>query len=99
MRGHTNALGTRLAAVILPRSGLGTKGLVLANSVGLVDEDYNAEIKVVLHNTSNKPFTIRRGDRIAQLMFVQVPRITFKVVHEFTAMASGRGGFGSTGVA
>lgn len=91
-----------VAAVILPRSGLGAKkGIVLGNLVGLIDEDYQGEIIVPLWNRTEKNsqgVTIRRGERIAQMMFMIVLRPTFVTVTEFSAMtARGAGGFGSTG--
>jgi dUTP pyrophosphatase len=99
MRGYYLGQPCRLGAEIHSRSGLGTKGLVLANGVGVIDEDYTSELKVTLLNTSGKPFRVLRGDRIAQLKFVRVPILTFTVVKEFSRGQSGRGGFGSTGVA
>jgi dUTP pyrophosphatase len=93
-----------LCAVILPRSGLGhKKGLVLGNSVGLIDADYTAQCFISVWNrnpaTSNAVITIQPGERIAQMMFLPVVRPKFKVVEEFsTTSQRGSGGFGSTGV-
>ncbi|EER47820.1 deoxyuridine 5'-triphosphate nucleotidohydrolase [Actinobacillus minor NM305] len=87
-----------LAAVILPRSGLGHKnGVVLGNLVGLIDSDYQGPLMVSLWNRSDKPFTIEVGDRIAQLVFVPVVQAQFNIVEEFTATDRGEGGFGHSG--
>lgn len=87
-----------LAAVILPRSGLGHKhGIVLGNLVGLVDSDYQGELKVSCWNRGNAEFVIAPGERIAQLVFVPVARAEFELVEDFTASARGAGGFGHTG--
>jgi dUTP pyrophosphatase len=91
-------------AVILPRSGLGhKKGLVLGNSVGLIDADYTAQCFISVWNrnpaSSSEVITIQPGERIAQMMFLPVVRPEFKVVEEFrTTSERGGGGFGSTGV-
>jgi dUTP pyrophosphatase len=86
------------AAVILPRSGLGTKnGIVLGNLVGLIDSDYQGPLMVSLWNRGREPFTIQPMDRIAQLIVVPVMQVEFEVVEEFAASARGAGGFGSTG--
>lgn len=88
----------QVAAKLLPRSGLSTKyGIVLANSVGLIDSDYQGEIMVALHNNSNKDFVVNDGDRIAQMMFVPYFMPSFKIVNEFIESERGTGGFGSTG--
>ena len=87
-----------LAAVILPRSGLGHKnGIVLGNLVGLIDSDYQGELMVSCWNRSLIPFTINPGERIAQLVLVPVVRAEFETVTEFHATKRGTGGFGSTG--
>ena len=87
-----------LAAVILPRSGLGHKhGIVLGNLVGLIDSDYQGELMVSCWNRGDTAFTINPGERIAQLVFVPVLRADFELVSEFHATARGSGGFGSTG--
>ncbi len=86
------------AAVILPRSGLGSKsGIVLGNLVGLVDSDYQGPLMVSLWNRGSAPFTVQPLDRIAQLVVVPVVQVEFEVVEEFAASARGAGGFGSTG--
>lgn len=86
------------AAMILPRSGLGHKnGIVLGNLVGLIDSDYQGELKVSVWNRSNEAFVIEPMMRIAQLVIVPVVQADFKVVNEFTLSERGEGGFGSTG--
>jgi dUTP pyrophosphatase len=87
-----------LAAVILPRSGLGHKsGIVLGNLVGLIDSDYQGPLMVSCWNRSDAPFTINPGDRIAQLIFVPVVQAEFDVVEDFAVSTRGSGGFGSSG--
>jgi dUTP pyrophosphatase len=87
-----------LAAVVLPRSGLGHKhGIVLGNLVGLIDSDYQGPLMVSLWNRGREPFTVNPLDRIAQLVIVPVVKATFEVVDEFDASARASGGFGSTG--
>jgi dUTP pyrophosphatase len=87
-----------LAAVVLPRSGLGAKhGIVLGNLVGLIDSDYQGEVMVSLWNRSANAFTIQPLERIAQLVVVPVVQVELAVVEEFAASARGAGGFGSTG--
>lgn len=87
-----------MAALILPRSGLGhNHGIVLGNLVGLIDSDYQGEIKVSCWNRGVDHFTINPGDRIAQMMFVPVIQPLFKVVEDFVASERGEGGFGSSG--
>lgn len=87
-----------LAAVILPRSGLGHKhGIVLGNLVGLIDSDYQGELKVSCWNRNQEHFTINPGDRIAQLVFLPVVQAHFTVVDQFTQTDRGEGGFGSSG--
>jgi len=86
------------AAVILPRSGLGSKnGIVLGNLVGLIDSDYQGPLTISVWNRGKQPFTIQPLDRIAQLVVVPVVQVEFDVVEEFTASVRGAGGFGSTG--
>jgi dUTP pyrophosphatase len=87
-----------LAAVILPRSGLGAKGLVLGNLVGLIDADYQGPITLACWNRSNAPFTIAPGDRVAQLMVLPIARVGFVVVDNFIATERGSGGYGHTGL-
>jgi dUTP pyrophosphatase len=87
-----------LAAVILPRSGLGHKhGIVLGNLVGLIDSDYQGELMVSCWNRGAEAFTIAPGERIAQLVLVPVVRADFELVTEFQASSRGTGGFGHTG--
>lgn len=87
-----------LAAVILPRSGLGHKhGIVLGNLVGLIDSDYQGELMVSCWNRGQAAFTINPGERIAQLVIVPVVRAEFELVSEFEASRRGGGGFGHTG--
>lgn len=87
-----------LAAVILPRSGLGHKhGIVLGNLVGLIDSDYQGELKISCWNRNADHFTINPGDRIAQLVFLPVVQVAFSVVETFTESERGTGGFGSSG--
>ncbi|KZZ10552.1 deoxyuridine 5'-triphosphate nucleotidohydrolase, partial [Oleiphilus sp. HI0078] len=87
-----------LAAMILPRSGLGHKhGIVLGNLVGLIDSDYQGQLMVSCWNRGNSNFVIEVGERIAQLVLVPVVQAQFEVVEEFTESARGEGGFGSTG--
>lgn len=87
------------AAMLLPRSGIGHKhGAVLGNLVGLIDSDYQGELKVSLWNRSNKPFIVEPGDRIAQLVIVPVVQAEFVLTDDFKASERGTGGFGSSGV-
>lgn len=87
-----------LAAMILPRSGLGHKhGIVLGNLVGLIDSDYQGQIFISVWNRGQQQFTIEPGDRIAQMIIVPVALANFKVVPEFTPSQRGEGGFGHTG--
>jgi len=87
-----------LAAVILPRSGLGHKhGIVLGNLVGLIDSDYQGQLMVSCWNRGQEPFTIQPGERIAQLVVVPVVQVALEVVEDFTDSARGAGGFGHSG--
>jgi dUTP pyrophosphatase len=87
-----------LAAVILPRSGLGHKhGIVLGNLVGLIDSDYQGQIFVSTWNRGGAPFTINPMERLAQLVVVPVVQVGFNVVEDFDSSRRGAGGFGSTG--
>lgn len=89
---------TGLAAVILPRSGLGHKhGIVLGNLVGLIDSDYQGELLISCWNRGPEAFRIEPGDRIAQLVVVPVIQADFEVVESFAGSARGAGGFGHTG--
>lgn len=87
-----------LAATLLPRSGLGHKhGIVLGNLVGLIDSDYQGEVKISCWNRSQQDFTINPGERVAQMVIVPVVQCQFETVKEFTASERGEGGFGSSG--
>ena len=87
-----------LAAVILPRSGLGHKhGIVLGNLVGLIDSDYQGQLMVSCWNRSHTAFTVQPGDRIAQLVIVPVVQVELDVVEDFTGSGRGAGGFGHSG--
>jgi deoxyuridine 5'-triphosphate nucleotidohydrolase len=89
-----------LAAVILPRSGLGHKhGIVLGNLVGLIDSDYQGQVFVSTWNRGAEPFVIEPGARLAQMVFVPVVQADFEIVDEFTQSHRGEGGFGHTGKA
>lgn len=105
--GHTQLIPTglavyiadpALAALILPRSGLGHKhGIVLGNLVGLIDSDYQGQLFVSAWNRSDSAYTIAVGERIAQLVLVPVVQADFDLVDEFEATERGAGGYGSTG--
>lgn len=87
-----------LEAQVRPRSGLAAKfGIGVLNSPGTIDADYRGEIKVVLFNFSKKPFKINQGDRIAQLVFSKVTRVTLKEQKQLSKSQRGSGGFGHTG--
>ncbi|MBL73762.1 MULTISPECIES: dUTP diphosphatase [Idiomarina] len=105
--GQTHLVGTGLAmhignpnyaATLLPRSGLGHKhGIVLGNLVGLIDSDYQGELKVSVWNRSERDYVIEPGDRIAQLVIVPVIQADLNIVNEFAASDRGQGGFGHSG--
>ncbi|MGG2143689.1 dUTP diphosphatase [Symbiopectobacterium sp. RP] len=87
-----------LAAVILPRSGLGHKhGVVLGNLVGLIDSDYQGQLMVSVWNRSQQAFTIEPGERLAQMVFVPVVQAEFNIVDDFVGTERGEGGFGHSG--
>jgi dUTP pyrophosphatase len=87
-----------LAAVLLPRSGLGHKhGIVLGNLVGLIDSDYQGQLFVSCWNRGREPFTVNAGERIAQMVVVPVVQVELEVVADFAASQRGEGGFGHTG--
>src|SRR5262245_16947841 len=87
-----------LAAVILPRSGLGHKhGIVLGNLVGLIDSDYQGQLMVSCWNRGREPYTVQPGERIAQLIVVPVVQVELEIVEDFTATSRGAGGFGHSG--
>lgn len=88
----------QLAAVILPRSGLGHKhGIVLGNLVGLIDSDYQGQLMVSVWNRGDTTFTIEPGERIAQMVLVPVVQAEFNIVDDFDATERGTGGFGHSG--
>jgi dUTP pyrophosphatase len=87
-----------LAAIVLPRSGLGHRhGIVLGNLVGLIDSDYQGELMVSCWNRGSEPFTLKPGERIAQLVVVPVVQVELEVVANFEATSRGAGGFGHSG--
>jgi dUTP pyrophosphatase len=87
-----------LAAVLLPRSGLGHKhGIVLGNLVGLIDSDYQGQVMVSCWNRGHDAYTIAPGERIAQMVVVPVVQVDFEIVDSFTESRRGAGGFGSSG--
>tara|TARA_Y100000768_G_scaffold32373_1_gene21307 strand:- start:787 stop:1251 length:465 start_codon:yes stop_codon:yes gene_type:complete len=87
-----------LAAVLLPRSGLGHKhGLVLGNLTGLIDSDYQGQIFISCWNRGEKVYTISPGDRIAQMVFIPIEQVKFDVVDDFKESDRGEGGFGHSG--
>jgi len=89
-----------LAAVLLPRSGLGHKhGLVLGNLTGLIDSDYQGQVFISCWNRGSSAYEVEPGERIAQMVFVPVEQVEFKVVEEFDSSARGAGGFGHSGTA
>ncbi len=88
----------KLAAVLLPRSGLGHKhGIVLGNLVGLIDSDYQGEVLISCWNRGDSAFTINVGDRIAQMVFVPIVQVAFEQVEAFAESVRADGGFGHTG--
>ena len=104
--GETILIGTGIAihledpgfcAMILPRSGLGHRGLVLGNLVGLIDSDYQGELKISTWNRGQEPQTIEPGDRIAQMVITPVIQPIFIEVDDFESSSRGEGGFGHTG--
>ena len=104
--GETILIGTGIAihledpgfcAMILPRSGLGHRGLVLGNLFGLIDSDYQGELKISTWNRGQEPQTIEPGDRIAQMVITPVIQPTFIEVDDFESSSRGEGGFGHTG--
>ena len=89
-----------LAAVLLPRSGLGHKhGLVLGNLTGLIDSDYQGQVFISCWNRGSNSYEVRPGERIAQMVFVPVEQVQFKVVEDFEDSDRGAGGFGHSGTA
>lgn len=97
--GISMALPPGVEAQVRPRSGLAARhGVTCLNAPGTIDSDYRGEIRVILINLGNEPFFVRRGDRIAQLVFASVLRISLRVVDDLDATPRGEGGFGHTGV-
>jgi dUTP pyrophosphatase len=88
-----------VVAILAPRSGLGIKhGLILANTIGVIDSDYQGEIGIGIHNRGTEPYTVEPGERICQMLFMPVVQTLLAVVEEFSAeSARGAGGFGHTG--
>jgi dUTP pyrophosphatase len=96
--GFAMAMPKELEAQVRPRSGLAFKhGITSLNSPGTIDADYRGEVKVLLINHGQQPFTIERGERIAQLVFQLVPQVTLEEVEELSDTVRGAGGFGHTG--
>jgi dUTP pyrophosphatase len=96
--GFAMAMPKELEAQIRPRSGLAYKhGITCLNSPGTIDADYRGEVKVLLINLGQEPFTIERGERIAQMVFQRVPQVVLEEVSELTDTLRGEGGFGHTG--
>lgn len=89
---------SELAAVLLPRSGLGHKhGLVLGNLTGLIDSDYQGQLFISCWNRSRKAYDIQPGERIAQMVFIHVEQVSFDLVEDFDDSSRGEGGFGHSG--
>jgi len=88
-----------LVAILAPRSGLGIKhGIVLANTIGVIDSDYQGEIKIGIRNQGSEPYSIQPGERVCQMLFMPVVQASLRVVEEFSEeSARGTGGFGHTG--
>ncbi len=87
-----------LAAVVIPRSGLGHKhGVVMGNLIGLIDSDYQGEVLISCWNRGAQPFAIEVGERVAQMVFVPVIQVQFEIVEEFKTSTRGAGGFGHSG--
>lgn len=97
--GVTLEMPQDMAALVTPRSGLALKmGVTVLNTPGLIDSDYRGEIGVILFNASPVTFHVQEGDRIAQLLFTQLPQFTLQPAETFSATERGAAGFGSTGV-
>ncbi|MGK7907595.1 MAG: dUTP diphosphatase [Synechococcus sp.] len=86
------------AVLLLPRSGLASKGITLSNSPGLIDASYRGPVCALVFNQSDEPFTVRKGDRVCQLVFMPVPDVLWQVTEELSTTVRGSGGFGSTGL-
>lgn len=89
---------SNVAGILTPRSGLSSMGVILGNSIGVIDSDYQGQILVLLYNRSEKNFEVNPGDRIAQLLFMPIIRANWHVVEEFIPSDRWTNGFGSTGV-
>ena len=94
-----NIKNSNIVGIIVPRSGLGIKkGIVLANTIGVIDSDYQGEIKIGLYNRSQSQYTVKPGERICQMLFMPVINATLKLVQDFSNTTyRGTGGFGHTG--
>ena len=94
-----NIKDPNIVGIIVPRSGLGIKnGIVLANTIGVIDSDYQGEIKIGLYNRSQNQYTVKPGERICQMLFMPVINATLKLVQDFSNTTNrGSGGFGHTG--
>lgn len=90
--------GHRVMAMVAPRSGLGSRGLVIGNTIGIIDQDYQGEVGLTLFNSGKEPITIMPQERIMQMVFLPVLRANFRTVSEFSHTTErGEGGFGHTG--
>lgn len=96
--GFRIAIPEGYAALIIPRSSLGKRGITIPNSPGLIDSDYRGPVSVILKNNGGNPFHLRDGDRVAQMVIVPVPKVVWHLVEELDDTERGEGGFGSTGV-
>jgi dUTP pyrophosphatase len=96
--GISLAIPEGFVGLIFPRSGLASRGITLANSVGVIDSDYRGEIKVALVNKSTDPVSLKHGDRVAQIVFIPTTQFPFVVTQSLENTSRGSGGFGSTGV-
>lgn len=95
---HFDIRDTGLAVLLMPRSSLGEKRIKLANTIGLIDSDYQGDLSMLLENNSKTEFVVNHGDRLAQVAFFRVEQVHFNVVSIFSGITMrGTGGFGSTG--
>ena len=95
---HFDIRDTSLAVLLMPRSSLGLKRIKLANTIGLIDSDYQGDLSMLLENNSDTVFRVNHGDRLAQVAFFRVEQVQFNIVEEFKGITlRGSGGFGSTG--
>lgn len=103
--GHSAYIDTELSFEIpegyffslVPRSSLGKKGVIIPNSPATIDEDYRGTIRVILYNMGNEPYSVKKGDRVAQLILMKYQKFDFLEVTELESTQRGEGGFGSTG--